>query len=124
MITVGADGRPKVARVGVAVVDGKVWSSGTADRARTKRLRSDPRCTLYVHDDGYSWVALETDVTILDGPDAPELSLRLFRLMQARPSGPLSWFGGELDEEDFLQAMRDEKRLVYQFEVTRTYGLH
>jgi PPOX class probable F420-dependent enzyme len=124
MITVGRDGRPKVARVGVAVVDGKVWSSGTADRARTKRLQSDPRCTLYVHDDGYSWVALETNVTILDGPDAPELSLRLFRLMQDRPSGPLSWFGGELDEDDFIQAMRDEKRLVYRFEVTHTYGLH
>jgi PPOX class probable F420-dependent enzyme len=124
MITVGDDGRAKVARVGVAVVDGQVWSSGTADRKRTARLRRDPRCTLYVHDNSYGWVALETDVTILDGPDAPELNLRLFRLMQGRPTGPLSWFGGELDEEAFLQAMRDEKRLVYRFEVTRTYGLH
>jgi PPOX class probable F420-dependent enzyme len=124
MITVGDDGRAKVARVGVAVVDGQVWSSGTADRKRTARLRRDPRCTLYVHDNSYGWVALETDVTILDGPDAPELNLRLFRLMQGRPTGPLSWFGGELDEEAFLQTMRDEKRLVYRFEVTRTYGLH
>ena len=35
MITVGADGRPKVARVGVALVDGRLWSSGTRDRIRT-----------------------------------------------------------------------------------------
>jgi uncharacterized pyridoxamine 5'-phosphate oxidase family protein len=123
MITVGDDGRPKAARVGVALVDGKVWSSGTSDRIRTRRLRDDPRCTLYVHDQGFAWRALETTVTILDGPDAPQLNLRLFRIMQDRPSGPLSWFGGELDEESFLQAMVDEQRLIYELDVERSYGL-
>src|SRR5918912_314526 len=82
MITVAADGLPKVARVAVALVDGKLWSSGTQDRVRTKRLRQDPRCTLYVHDPGFAWLALETTVTILDGPDAPRNNLRLFRQMQ------------------------------------------
>ena len=124
MITVGRDGIPKVARVGVALVDGKLWSSGTADRVRTGRLRRDPRCTLYVYDTGYAWLALETSVTILDGPDAQELNLRLFRVMQDRPTGPLSWFGGELAEDDFLRAMGDEGRLIYEFEVHHTYGLH
>jgi hypothetical protein len=124
MITVGDDGVAKVARVGVALVDGKLWSSGTRDRVRTDRLRLDPRCTLYVHGQDFFWLALETTVTILDGADAPELNLRLFRLMQGRASGPLSWFGGELTEEDFLQTMRDEGRLIYQFEITRTYGMH
>ena len=124
MITVGRDGTPKVARVGVALVDGKLRSSGTADRVRTRRLRRDPRCTLYVHDPGYAWLALETSVVILDGPDAPELNLRLFRVMQDRPTGPLSWFGGELSEDDFLRAMVDEGRLLYEFEVHHTYGLH
>jgi hypothetical protein len=123
MITVGADGRPKAARVGVAVVDGKVWSSGTHDRVRTRRLRDDPRCTLYVHDQGFAWRALESDVTILDGADAPQLNLRLFRLMQNRPTGPLSWFDGDLDEGEFLQAMADERRLIYEFEVRRSYGM-
>jgi PPOX class probable F420-dependent enzyme len=123
MITVGRDGTPKVSRVGVALVDGKLWSSGTADRVRTRRLRRDPRCTLYVHDPGYAWLALETSVTILDGPDAADLNLRLFRVMQDRPTGPLSWFGGELSEADFLRAMVDEGRLVYEFEVRHTYGM-
>jgi uncharacterized pyridoxamine 5'-phosphate oxidase family protein len=123
MITVGADGRPKAARVGVAVVDGKLWSSGTQDRVRTRRLRDDPRCTLYVHDEGFGYRALETDVTILDGSDAPQLNLRLFRLMQDKPSGPLSWFGGLLDEDEFLRAMVDEGRLIYEFEVVRSYGM-
>jgi hypothetical protein len=124
MITVGPDGRPKVARVGVAVVDGRLWSSATLARKRTDRLRADPRCTLYVHDDGYSWLALETEVTILEGDDAPAQNLRLFRLMQDRPSGPLSWFGGELDEAAFLQTMRDEGRVIFEFAVTKAYGMH
>jgi PPOX class probable F420-dependent enzyme len=123
MITVGADGQAKVVRVGVAVVDGRVWSSGTQDRVRTERLRHDPRCTLFVFDPGFSWLALEGTVTILDGPDAPQLNLRLFRQMQGRPSGPLSWFGGELDEDAFLQAMAGEQRLIYEIEVGRTYGM-
>jgi hypothetical protein len=123
MVTVTPDGVAKVARVGVALVDGKLWSSGTADRVRTKRLRNDPRCTLYVHDAGFAFLGLETTVTILDGPDAAALNVRLFRLMQARPTGPLSWFGGEYEEADFLARMEAEGRLIYEFDVRRAYGL-
>ena len=71
MITVGADGFAKPVRVAVAVVDGKLWSSGTQQRARTARLRADPRCTLYVHDTGWSFLTLEATVTILEGPEVP-----------------------------------------------------
>jgi hypothetical protein len=123
MITVGKDDVAKVARIGVALVDGKVWSSGTQDRVRTKRLRRDPRCTLYVHGAQFEWLALETTVTIRDGDDAPQLNLKLFRIMQNKPTGPLSWFGGELDEAAFLQTMVDEQRLIYEFEVHRAYGM-
>jgi PPOX class probable F420-dependent enzyme len=124
MITIGADGMPKAVRVGVGLVDGKVWSSGTRDRARTARLRKDPRCTLFVFDQGYGSITLETTVTILDGPDVPDLSVRLFRTMQDAPEGPLSWFGGMLDEDAFRQAMVDEHRIIYEFTPTRAYGLH
>jgi len=124
MITVTPSGVARTARVGVALVDDKLWCSGTQDRVRTRRLRSDPRCTLFVFDSGFAWLALETTVTILEGEAAPEQNLRLFRVMQGRPTGPLSWFGGDLDEADFLQAMIDERRLIYEFEVNRTYGIH
>jgi uncharacterized pyridoxamine 5'-phosphate oxidase family protein len=124
MVTVTPDGIAKVARVGVALVDGKLWSSGTADRVRTKRLRHDPRCTLYVHDNAFGFLALETTVTILDGPDAADQNLRLFRVMQDKPTGPLSWFGGEFEEDDFVAQMRSEQRLIYEFEPHHTYGLH
>jgi hypothetical protein len=123
MITVGRDGYAKPSRVGVAMIDGRLWSSGTADRVRTKRLRKDPRCTLFVFDAAFSYLALETTVTILDGPDAPQQSLHMFRVMQSKRTGPLSWFGGELDEDQFLQTMIDEGRLIYEFDVQRAYGL-
>ena len=105
MITIGEDGMPKAVRVGVALIDGKVWSSGIQDRVRTPRLRRDPRCTLFVFDQAFAWLTLETTVTILDGDDAPSLNLQLFREMQGKPEGPLSWFGGELDEPAFLARM-------------------
>ena len=123
MITVGEDGMPKAVRIGVALVDGGLWSSGTAGRRRTERLRRDPRCTLFVFDTAYAYLTLETTVTILDGPDAPALNLRLFREMQDRPTGPLSWFGTELDEDAFLRRMAEEGRLIYRFDVQRAYGL-
>ncbi|MBO0713696.1 MAG: pyridoxamine 5'-phosphate oxidase family protein [Acidimicrobiales bacterium] len=123
MITTTREGVAKVARVAVAPVDGQLWSSGTKSRVRTRRLRRDPRCTLFAFDPGFAWLALETTVTILEGPEAPAQNLALFRRMQKRPTGPLAWFGRDLDEEQFLQTMVDEGRLVYQFDVHRTYGL-
>ncbi len=123
MITIGSGGVPKVVRIGVALVDGHLWSSGTQGRVRTKRLRRDPRCTLFVFDQAFSWLALETTVTLLEGPEAAAQNLRLFRVMQNRPSGPLAWYGDELDEPAFLQRMLDEDRLVYEFGVDRSYGL-
>ena len=123
MITIGDEGMPKAVRVGIALVDGEIWSSGRRDRVRTERLRRDPRCTLFVFDPAYAYLTLETSVTILEGPDAPERSVRLFRAMQGKPTGPLSWYGKELDDDDFRRTMVDEGRLIYRFDVQRAYGL-
>ena len=72
---------------------------------------------------GFGWLALETTVTVLDGADVPALSLRLFRVMQGQSAGPLSWFGRELSEDEFLQTMVDEGRVIYEFDVVRSYGM-
>lgn len=122
MTTIGRDGTPRTVRVGVALVDGKLWSSGTQDRVRTATLRRDPRCTLFVFDAAWRWLTLDTTVRILEGADVPELTLHLFRHMQNRPTGNLSWFGRDLNPEQFLQVMVEEKRLIYEFEVIRGYG--
>ncbi len=123
MITIGEDGAPRAVRVGVALVDGKLWSSGTQDRVRTARLRRDPRGTLFVFDAAWGWLTLETTVRLIEGADAAKMNLLLFQQMQNRPTGNLSWFGKELSPEAFMQVMEEENRLIYEFEVIRGYGM-
>ena len=114
MVTLKPDGAPHVARIGIGLLDGKLWSSGTQTRVRTGHLRRDPRCTLFVIDDdnAWGWLALETRVEILDGPDAPELNLALYRALAGEPD----------DVDEYLEAMRREQRLIYDFRVDRAYG--
>jgi len=128
MITLRLDGTPHAVRVGVGLVDGRLWSSGTSRRVRTRHLRRDPRCTLFVFDSTWRSLTLETTVTILEGPGAPELNLRLFQAMEQHMTPPPSpgtviWEGQERTPEEFLQIMVEERRLIYEFEVTRAYGM-
>ena len=126
MITLRTDGTPHVARVGIALVEGKLWSSGTQSRVRTRHVRRDPRATLFVFDQQYGYLAIESTVRVIEGPEVPELSVRLFRTMQAGmphlERGTLMWYGRELTPEQFRQSMIDEQRLIYEFEPNRTYG--
>ena len=129
MTTLRANGTPHVARIGLGMLDGRIWSSGTQTRLRTKHLRRDPRATLFVFEAGYRWVALETTVTILEGPDVPNQTLRFMRALQddldTKPApGHVMWFGQEKTEEEFLQIMVEEQRLIYEFDVTRAYGMY
>ena len=114
MVTLRTDGSPHVAIVGVGLVDGKLWSSGTRGRLRTKHLRRDPRASLCVLDatNPYAWLGLDTTVTILDGEDAPEQNLALYRVLAGEPD----------DVARYKEAMVEERRLIYEFSVVRAYG--
>jgi len=114
MATVKADGSPHVARIGVGLVDGRLWSSGTQTRVRTRNLRRDPRAALAVLDDGnsWAWLGLETRVTILDGPDAVEQNLALYRALAGEPD----------DLDEYRRAMVAEQRLIYEFEILHAYA--
>jgi hypothetical protein len=84
---------------------------------------------MFVYDGGWRYLTLEGTVTILEGRDAPELSLRLFQEMQRemapRPEpGKLMWAGRQVTFDEFLRIMVEERRLIYQLEVERAYGLH
>ena len=59
MTTLRPDGTPHIVRVGVALVNGKLWSTGTQTRVRTRHLRRDPRSTLFVFDGEWRWLTLE-----------------------------------------------------------------
>lgn len=132
MVTLRPDGPPHVVRVGVALVDGKLWSSGVPSRVRTGHLRRDPRAALFVFDasgsNPFGWLGIEATVTILEGADAPEQSVLLFRAMQAdmpKPPSPghLYWEMQERTEDEFSDIMREQDRLIYEFDILRTYGL-
>jgi hypothetical protein len=123
MITTRADGSPHAVRCGIALIDGKLWSSGVPERVRNRHLERDPRCAFFVYEPGFRSLTLEGKVRVLDGPEAPAQSLRLFRVMQSRPSGPMLWEGKEVSEARFLDAMRAERRLIYELEPERAYGL-
>jgi PPOX class probable F420-dependent enzyme len=116
MTTTKKNGMPHVARVGAGLVDGKLWSSGTQTRVRTKHVRRDPRSALMVLDleNRYEWLGLETSVTILDGSDAPELNLKLYRALAGEPD----------DVDEYLEAMVKEERLIYEFEILHAYGMY
>ncbi len=116
MTSVKKDGMVHVARVGVGLVDGKLWSSGTETRVRTKHVRRDQRAALMVLDASsrYRWLGLECRVTILDGDDAPQLNLKLYRALAGEPD----------DVDEYLAAMVEEQRLIYEFDVVKAYGMH
>lgn len=122
-VTVGPDGVAKAVRVAVAFVDGKLWSSGNQARVRTRRLREDPRCTLCFLDSSPLWLTVEANVRVIEGPEVPDLSVQLFRTLQGRPEGDLWWFDGEYDDEGFKRIMREDQRLIYEFDVIHTYGM-
>lgn len=114
MTTLKADGTPHVARVGVGLVGGKLWSSSTQDRVRTRHLRRDPRATLAVLDysNAYRWMGLETRVTIRDLATAVDDNLALYRVLAGEPD----------DLGEYRAAMVAERRIVYEFAVERAYG--
>ncbi len=114
MVTLKRDGHPHVARISLGLVEGKLWSSGTQDRVRTKHLRRDPRCTLMVldNDNPYNWMGLETTVRILDGAGAVDDNLALYRVLAGEPD----------DLQEYREAMVAERRLIYEFQVDRSYG--
>jgi len=123
MITQGADGLPKPVRIAYQVMDGEIWSSGTQTRVRTRRLREDPRSTLFIWDPVYDFLSIHCTVEILDGPDAPELNLRYFRQLQGKPTEPLTWMGKDgLDDAGFTRQMVEDQRLIYRFTPVKAFG--
>jgi PPOX class probable F420-dependent enzyme len=114
MATIKADGLPHLARISCGLVEGKLWSSGGQQRVRTRNLRRDPRATLFVFSDKdpQSWMAAECEVTILDGPEAVDQNLALYRTIAGEPK----------DLAEYRSAMVAEQRIIYQFEIHRTYG--
>ena len=112
MVTVRANGTAHVARVNCGLVEGKLWSSGTKDRVRTKHLRANPHATLCIFARDRRWLGIEARVTIREGADIPQKALALQRAQGREPE----------DVEAFLKTMVVQERIIYEFEPERIYG--
>ena len=91
--------------------------------------RRDSRATLFVFDATWAYLTLECRTTIVEGPDVPDLSVRLFQVMQRDmpgrpPEGQIAWYGKPLAIDEFKQKMSQERRIIYEFDVIRSYGLY
>jgi len=77
---------------------------------------------------GYGFLTLEGRVTVLEGPEAPDQSVRLFQAIQAGmepgpPLGHLMWQSKPLSIEAFRRTMVEERRLIYELGIERAYGM-
>ncbi len=79
-----------------------------------------------VFDSRGSYLTSEARVSLLEGDDVPELSVRLFRAMnhiEDAPPDALIRFGDRgMTPEKLRQFMVDDHRLIYEFEPLRVYG--
>jgi hypothetical protein len=41
-----------------------------------------------------------------------------------KPGEPIAWYGSPKTEEEFLRIMVEEQRLIYEFDVLRSYGMY
>jgi Pyridoxamine 5'-phosphate oxidase len=130
MITLRPAGSAHMARIEVAVVEGRIWSSGAEDLVRTRNLRRDPRCSLFVFGPHPDWVGLETQVTLLDGAESVEMHVKLMgeRHNGLVPEGMVMGhddrIGGDrlYSMDEYTRHIACDKRLIYDFEIKRVYG--
>ncbi len=112
LVTIRSDGRPQSSDIGYAVTDGIVRISVTADRAKTRNLRRDPRAVLHITvPDQWSYLSLDGTVEfspVAQTPgDATCLELaQLLRDVQNKEHP---------DWDEFYDAMVTDQRLVARF---------
>lgn len=119
LATIRSDGRPQLSNIMYVPGDGEFWISVTDSRAKTKNLRRDPRCVLYVPgEDFWNFVVLDgeaalTDVTTDAHDETSELLVEYYR----------RGAGEHPDWDDFRSTMVREGRLLAKFRPTSAYGM-
>jgi PPOX class probable F420-dependent enzyme len=113
MATVDDRGRPHAVPVLCALIDGRLWSSGTDLRTRTRYLQARPYATLTVLTKGFwgEWLTVGGPVEARRG-NRVEDNLRLYRAVTGRDPDDL---------EEYRGAMVAERRLVYVLTPERVY---
>ena len=117
--TIKSDGRPQLSNVAYALIGDEVHASVTADRAKTRNLRRDPRVSMHVTTaQFYPYVVVEgiaqlSEVTRRTDDQTADMLVEVYRAIA----------GDHPDWDEYRQAMVDERRLVLSFAVDRMYGI-
>ncbi len=115
LATIKRDGRPQLSHISYTLDDdGIIKVSVTADRAKTRNLRRDPRATLsIIADDWHAYLVVEGTCTIIDDDPLPVLRRIYERIRGAAHS----------DWAEFDAAMRRDGRVALSITVDRIYPL-
>jgi PPOX class probable F420-dependent enzyme len=120
LVTLKRDGRPQLSNVSYTfdAEAGVIRISSTADRAKVRNLRRDPRASFYVTSpDFWTFVVAEgdADVSAVAADPADATVEELIAVYRA--------IGGEHpDWDEYRAAMVRDRRLVIRVSVSRVYG--
>ena len=118
LVTLRRDGRPQLSNVDYLAEPGLIRCSTTADRAKVRNLRRDPRASFHVNTrDGGAYAVAEGTVTLTPPAAAPddgtvEELVEVYRRIRGEHS----------DWADYRAAMAADGRLVIRLAVDRVYG--
>ncbi|TDD71173.1 PPOX class F420-dependent oxidoreductase [Actinomadura rubrisoli] len=121
LATLKRDGRPQLSNVNYHFDEGRrlVRVSITADRAKGRNLRRDPRASLHVSSpDGWSWAVAEgtaelSPVAAAPGDATVEELIAVYRDIRGEEHP---------DWDDYRRAMVADGRQVIRLHVDRLYG--
>jgi PPOX class probable F420-dependent enzyme len=116
LATIKRDGRPQLSHILYTLDDdGTIKVSVTADRAKTRNLRRDPRASLsIIADDWHAYLVVEGTCTIIDDDPIPVLRRIYERIRGA----------AHPDWAEFDATMRRDGRVVLSISVDRIYPLN
>lgn len=120
LATIAADGRPQMSNVlYVWDPDERVARiSTTADRAKVRNLRRDPRAALHVSGRHFWQFAVADGAVTLSDVAAEPGDAATRELLEMH-----GFHYGQLDEDDFYRQMIAARRLVVRLQARRIYGV-
>lgn len=120
LATIAADGRPQMSNVlYVWDPDERVARiSTTADRAKARNLRRDPRAALHVSGRHFWQFAVADGAVTLSDVAAEPGDAATRELLEMH-----GVHYGQLDEDDFYRQMIAARRLVVRLQARRVYGV-
>ncbi len=114
LAVVGRGGNPHLSPIFFALMDGKIRISSAWDRVKTKHLKQDPRASLCaLTEEFHPYLTVEGKIELLSDPDGRK-NLDLYQAITGGPPKNLA---------EYFEAMKREKRLVYEMTIEGMYPL-